>query len=326
MQLIRTIQNCNIEYQSNASGNASGNSMSNSIGTVATIGNFDGVHLGHQFVINKIIQQSKELRLPSMVISFEPSAKEFFLANNAPARLTNFREKFSLLDNFGIDQFVCLKFNHELSSMPAETFIKSILVDKLHIKHLTVGDNFRFGKDRKGDLELLKKFAVKLNYSVEDTESVVNNGKRVSSTSIREFLNEGNLEAASKMLGRKYSMSGHVIHGDKKGRTIGFPTANIPVRRKNCALNGVFAVTATRADGTECPGVANIGHRPTVGGTRTQLEVHLLNFSEQIYGELLEITFCKKLRNEKKFDSFEALKNQIKKDAKSAQDFFSIAA
>jgi riboflavin kinase/FMN adenylyltransferase len=318
MQLIRTIHSRNKDPL--------GNSPVDSTGTVATIGNFDGVHLGHQFVINKIIQQSKALGLPSMVISFEPSAKEFFLANQAPARLTNFREKFSLLDRFGIDRFVCLKFNHDLSSMPAETFIKNILVEKLQIKHLTVGDNFRFGKDRKGDLELLKNFSEKLNYIVEDTNSFINDGKRVSSTSIREFLNQGNLEAATKMLGRKYSMSGHVIHGDKKGRTIGFPTANIPIRRKNCAINGVFAVTITRADGSEHTGVANIGHRPTVGGTRTQLEVHLFNFSDQVYGEFLKVTFYKKLRNEKKFDSFDALKNQIKQDAKSAQDFFSIAA
>lgn len=310
MQLIRTIHS----------------HKSDPRGAVATIGNFDGVHLGHQVVLNKIIRQSKELNLPSMVISFEPSAKEFFLKHNAPARLTSFREKFLLINSFGIDQFVCLYFNQTLSSMPAETFIKNILVGALQIKQLTVGDNFRFGKDRVGDLVLLKDYAAQLDYQVESTDSFIRNGKRVSSTLIREYLLAGKLDAAAKMLGREYSISGHVIHGDKKGRTIGFPTANIPIQRKICAVNGVFAVTVTRQDGSKFPGVANIGHRPTVGGTRTQLEVHIFNFSYEIYGEFLEVTFCKKLRDEKKFDSFEALKKQIEQDSKSAQNFFSITA
>ena len=294
MQLIRTIHS----------------HKSDSSGAVATIGNFDGVHLGHQVVINKIIQQGGVLNLPSMVIAFEPSAKEFFLGQKSPARLTNFREKFSLIDKFGIDQFVCLNFNRELSSMPAETFIKKILVDTLHIKHLTVGDNFRFGKDRKGDFELLQNYANTLDYQVEDTASFINDGKRVSSSLIREFLKTGDLDKAEKMLGRKYSMSGHVIHGDEKGRTIGFPTANIPIKRKNCAVSGVFAVNVSMEDGSEYNGVANIGHRPTVGGTRTQLEVHIFQFSQEIYGKFLKVTFCKKLREEKKFESFEDLKNQ----------------
>lgn len=309
MQLIRTIHS----------------HKSDSTGAVATIGNFDGVHLGHQVVINSITQQSKALNLPSMVITFEPSAKEFFLGQNAPARLTKFREKFTLIDKFGINQFVCLKFNRELSNMPAETFIKKILIDTLHIKHLTVGDNFRFGKDRKGDFKLLQNFSSKLDYQVENTDSFICDGKRVSSTLIREYLKAGDLQAANKMLGREYSISGRVIHGDEKGRTIGFPTANIPVKRRNCAVNGVFAVNITMDDGSEYHGVANIGHRPTVGGTRTQLEVHIFQFSQEIYGKFLEVTFCKKIRDEKKFDSFEALKKQIEQDSKSAQEYFGIA-
>lgn len=310
MQLIRTIHSHKSETP----------------GVVATIGNFDGVHLGHQVVINKINQQSKELKLPSMVIAFEPSAKEFFLNQDAPARLTSFREKFSLLDGFGIDQLVCLKFNRALANMPAETFVKDILVDTLRIKHLTVGDKFRFGKDRIGDFKLLKQFSDKLGYQVVDTESFVNDGKRVSSTIIREHLNNGELEKAKTLLGRNYSMSGHVIHGDKKGRTIGFPTANIPARRINCAVSGVFAVTVSMADGTEHHGVANIGHRPTVGGTRTQLEVHIFQLSKDIYGEFLKVTFRKKIRDEKKFDSFGDLKKQIEHDSQSAQDFFKVVA
>jgi len=309
MQLIRTLHS----------------HKSTSTGVVATIGNFDGVHLGHQAVIRKITQQATVMNLPTMVITFEPSAKEFFLGPNAPARLTNFREKFSLIDNFGVDQFVCLHFNKALSSMPAEEFIERILFKTLNIKHLTVGDNFRFGKERKGDFELLKQSAKKYGFTVENTDSLLCNGKRASSTLIREYLNSGDLERANTMLGHDYSISGRVIHGDKKGRTIGFPTANIPIKRKKCAVNGVFAVAVKMQDGSNHYGVANIGHRPTVGGTRTQLEVHLFQFTKDIYGQHLTVTFCKKLRDEKKFDSFEDLKKQIEQDSQSAQDYFCIS-
>ena len=310
MQLIRHI-NC---YKSDSNG------------CVATIGNFDGVHLGHQKVISKIINQSKVLGLPSMIITFEPTAKEFFLKKHAPARLTNFREKFSQIRELGIDKLVCLKFNRALANMPAEKFIKDILADALHIKSLTVGDNFRFGKDRKGDFSLLQEHAEKLNYEVNNTESYSQNGLRVSSTLIREYLANGALVRAKEMLGREYSISGHVIHGDKNGRTIGFPTANIPIKRKKSAVNGVYAVDVLMENGEQLHGVANIGHRPTVGGTRTQLEVHVFQLSHEIYGNHIKVIFQKKLRDEKKFDSFEELKKQIQLDSQSAQAFFGIAA
>jgi riboflavin kinase/FMN adenylyltransferase len=313
MQLIRSIYSHKSERPSERAG------------AVATIGNFDGVHLGHQSVLNKITSHSAKSKLPSMVIAFEPSAKEFFLKNNAPARLNSFREKFSLIKKLGIDYFVCLRFNYALANMPAEEFIEKILVNTLRIKHLTVGDNFRFGKDRKGDFQLLQDYADKLDYEVEDTECFVTDDKRVSSSLIREFLNKGELDRAKQMLGRDYSMSGRVVHGDEKGRTIGFPTANIPVKRKNCAVSGVFAVTVLMQDRNEYYGVANIGHRPTVGGTRTQLEVHIFQFAQEIYGKSLTVTFNKKLRDEKKFNSFNELKKQIKQDSKAAQDHFSIA-
>ena len=310
MQLIRHIHS----YKNSSSG------------CIATIGNFDGVHLGHQKVVSKIVQKSKELSLPSMVITFEPTAKEFFLKKHAPARLTNFREKFCQIHELGIDLFVCLQFNKELANMPAEVFIKDILIDALRIKYLAVGDNFRFGKDRKGDFALLQEYAEKFNYEVNDTLSFTHNDLRVSSTLIREYLANGALNRAKEMLGRDYSMSGHVIHGDKNGRTIGFPTANIPIKRKKSAVNGVFAVDVLMENGEKLHGVANIGHRPTVGGTRTQLEVHVFQLSHEIYGNHLNVTFRKKLRDEKKFDSFEELKEQIKLDTQSAQDFFGIAA
>ena len=310
MQLIRHIYNLNNKSE----------------GCVATIGNFDGVHLGHQKVLHKIITQSGLVNLPSMVITFEPTAEEFFLKEHAPTRLTNFREKFSQIRELGIDKFVCLQFNHALSSMPAESFIKNVLVDALRIKHLTVGDNFRFGKDRKGDFSLLQKYADKFSYEVNDTESYNHKDLRVSSTLIREYLANGALMRAKEMLGRDYSMSGRVIHGDRNGRKIGFPTANIPIKRKKSAVKGVFAVDVMMENDELFQGVANIGHRPTVGGLRTQIEVHLFKFSEDIYGKHLTVTFRKKLRDEKKFDSFDDLKKQIQLDSESAQTYFGLAA
>ena len=309
MQLIRTLQ-----------------SYKDPQAVVATIGNFDGVHLGHQMVLKKIIQKGRELELPTMVIAFEPSAKEFFLKENAPARLTNFREKFSLIRELGIDKFVCLKFDSALANTPAQKFVESLLVKTLGVHSLTVGDNFRFGKNRTGDINLLQELAKPLGYQVEDSDSYMSNKKRVSSTLIRDFLENGELHEAESLLGRPYAMQGHVIHGEQKGRTIGFPTANIPIKRIKSAVSGVFAVELILENGRKYNAVANVGHRPTVGGTRTQLEVHLFEFSQDIYGELVKVTFHNKIRDEKKFNSFDELKQQIQKDTKTAKDFFNTQA
>lgn len=295
-------------------------------GVVATIGNFDGVHLGHQAILKKLLKKSKALKLPSMLIAFEPSAREYFHKNKAPARLTNFREKYSLIKNIGVDYFVCLPFNQALANMSAESFVEKVLVNDLYIKHLTVGDNFRFGKDRKGDFALLQHLAQRLNFEVENTESYLINGERVSSSTIRAFLAEGKLDAVEQLLGRAYSMSGRVIHGDKKGRTIDFPTANIPIKRIKSPVNGVYAVKIIIENSVEHFGVANIGNRPTVDGTRTQLEVHIFDFSQDVYSKHLTVSFCKKIRNEKKFDSFDALKKQIQQDAENAKVYFKVAA
>ena len=299
---------------------------SNNPGVVATIGNFDGVHLGHQTIFKKLLQKSSSLGLSSTVIAFEPTAKEFFSKNNAPPRLTRFREKFSLINDLGIDQFVCLPFNAALANMPAESFVENVLVDYLNIKHLTVGDNFRFGKNRTGDYELLKNLSDKFNYAVENTDSYCVNGDRVSSSSIRNCLANGDLATAEQFLGRTYSMSGHVIHGDKKGRTIGFPTANIPIKRIKSPVSGVFAVKVIIEDDLEQYGVANVGRRPTVDGTKTQLEVHIFNFSKDIYRKHLTVYFYKKIRDEIKFESFEALKSQIHQDSDTAKKYFDVAA
>ncbi len=293
---------------------------------VATIGNFDGVHRGHQTVLKKLLSRSQALGLPSMVIAFEPSAKEFFLGSQAPARLTNFREKFNLLQDFGIDRFVCLSFNRTLANMPPETFVRDVLVSGLNIKHLTVGDDFRFGKDRKGDYPMLTRMGNELGFSVENTEGFVVNEERVSSSSIRDHLASGRLDLAEQLLGRMYSMSGRVIHGDHRGQGIGFPTANIPIKRRFSPISGVFATKVRIEHDTEALGVTNVGYRPTVAGTRTQIEVHLFNFSQMLYGKHLTVFFSKKIREEQKFNSLEELKNQIRVDAETAKEHFKIAA
>ncbi len=294
--------------------------------SVATIGNFDGVHRGHQTVLSKLQSRSQALGLPSMVIAFEPSAKEFFRGSRAPARLTNFREKFGLLRDLGIDRFVCLSFNRMLASMPPETFVRDILISGLNIKHLTVGDDFRFGKDRKGDYSLLVDMGSELGFGVENTEGFVVNEERVSSSLIRDHLANGRLDLAEQMLGRMYSMSGRVIHGDQRGQDLGFPTANIPVKRRFSPISGVFATKVKIENDTEALGVTNVGHRPTVAGTRTQIEVHLFNFSRMLYGKHLTVFFSKKIREEQKFNSLEELKNQIRADAEMAKEHFRIAA
>ena len=295
-------------------------------GAVATIGNFDGVHIGHQAILKKLKAKSRELELPSIVIAFEPSANEFFLGSHAPPRLTNFREKFCLIDGIGINRFVCLSFNRALATMHAEAFVEDILIARLNIRHLTVGDDFHFGKDREGDYELLKNMGKDLSFNIENTESVVVNGDRVRSSTIRDYLADGRLGLAEQLLGRAYSMSGRVIRGDQRGQTIGFPTANIPIKRRFSPISGVFAVKVRIENGAEELGVANVGYRPTVAGTRTQIEVHVFNFSQNLYGKHLTVLFCKKIRSERKFNSLEELKNQIHLDAETAKEHFRVAA
>lgn len=290
--------------------------------TVATIGNFDGFHIGHQKIIDFVINKSREVQAKSILISFEPTPREFFAESNAPARIYPARKKIELAHDFGFDYFACLNFNRSLSSMPAVDFVKEILHDSLQIRTLVVGDDFKFGHQRSGDIHLLRSMGDSLGFEVEDQSTILHDRNRVSSTLIREKLAEGDFEHAATLLGRPFSMSGRVFHGDKKGRTIGFPTANILLRRKVSPIQGVFAVSAHHSE-VSWQGVGNIGCRPTVNGQRQQLEVHLFNCQQDLYGKRLNVEFHKKLREEIKFASFEALQKQIKIDATNAQQFFS---
>ncbi len=292
-------------------------------GCVLTIGNFDGLHLGHQAVIDKLAQQGKELELPVVVMTFEPQPLEYFLGDNAPSRLTRLREKVIQLNKLPVDEVVVLGFNRNFADYDAEFFIEELLLKRLNVKYLVVGDDFHFGKARRGNFAMLQEKGKQHGFIVEDTNSYQLKGLRVSSTLIRDALGAGDLALAKQMLGRSYSVCGRVAHGDKRGRTIGFPTANIEMFRKNTPISGVFAVTMTCINGGEIQGVANVGTRPTVdGSSKVVLETHLFNFNQQIYGHYVEVHFKHKIRDEVRFESLEALKNQISKDIEIAQQFF----
>jgi riboflavin kinase/FMN adenylyltransferase len=291
-------------------------------GCVLTIGNFDGLHLGHKAVIEKLAQQGKLLNLPVVVMSFEPQPLEYFSHQNAPSRLTRLREKAIQFATLPIDDVLILRFNREFADYDAEDFIEQVLLKKLNVKYLVVGDDFHFGKARRGNFAMLREKGKQFGFKVENTQSYQVQGLRVSSTLIRDALGEGNLKLAEKLLGRSYSICGRVSHGDKRGRTIGFPTANIQLFRKNTPVNGVFAVTMTGVNHCELQGVANVGTRPTVeGGAKVVLEVHLFDFNNEIYGRYVEVHFKHKIRDEIRFESVEQLKSQIENDVVAAKNF-----
>lgn len=293
-------------------------------GCVATIGAFDGVHRGHQAVLAQLVEKARELGLPSLVITLEPLPREYFAPREAPARVMSFREKFQVLSMQGIDRVLRVRFNRELSLVSAEDFITDIFHKQLDIKYMVVGDDLRFGHERRGDFTLLHRMGKQLGFEVSDTTTLISDGERVSSTRIREALENADFEQAEQLLGRPYAITGKVVYGQQLGRTLGAPTANLQLHRNKAALSGVYAVEA-KLQGKWLPGVANIGTRPTVDdGIRAILEVHLLDFSANIYGKSLEVVFRKKLRDEQKFDSLDQLKTAIHKDIAIAKDFFAM--
>lgn len=292
-------------------------------GCVLSIGNFDGVHIGHQKIIEKLALQGKAMNIAIVIMLFEPQPLEFFLGNKSPSRLMRLREKVIRFKKFPIDKLLVVKFDKTLANYKAENFISHFLVNKLNVKYLVVGDDFRFGKARLGNFAMLKKTGQLLGFNVVNTRSCYKTGQRISSTLIRDALCLGDLAQAKKLLGRDYSICGRIVYGNNRGSTIGFPTANILMFRKNTPLKGVYAVTMTWATNKEIPGIANVGTRPTVTGTNTViLETHLFNFNQNIYGQYVEVHFKHKIRNEISFDSLDALKTQIAKDVTVAKLFF----
>lgn len=280
---------------------------------VVTIGNFDGVHLGHQALLTEVKKRAHDLKLESAVITFEPNPKDYFSQNKPQTRISSLREKIELFNEIKIDRVHIIKFNQEFSKVTANEFI-SVLIKQLKVKEIVVGEDFCFGSGREGGIKQLSASSMKLNIK----NKILMDGKRISSTLIRNLLANDKLEQANKYIGRPYSISGKVVHGEKRGRKIGFPTANIHMRHNRPPLKGVFAVKFQNHFG-----VANLGIRPSIKGEKKlQLEVHLLNFSSDLYGQHVSVIFLKKLRDEKKFKSLDELKEQIKLDVIKAKLFF----
>jgi len=292
-------------------------------GCVATIGNYDGVHLGHRAVLDSLVEVGRQRNLPAAVMAFEPTPQEFFGADKAPARLTRFREKFLALAETGVDRFACMRFDRAFAELSPDEFVERILVHGMGVRYLVAGDDFRYGRKRMGDFASLKAAGRMHGFELQDTASFQLDGERVSSSRIREALEQGRLEHATRLLGRPYSMCGKVVPGDQLGRTLGFPTANILPSRRVLPMTGVYAVWVAGVDSRPWPAVANLGTRPTVNGKRALLEAHLLDFDGDIYGRHLEVRFVAKLRNEHRFDNLHLMIEQMHRDLKAAREILS---
>jgi riboflavin kinase/FMN adenylyltransferase len=303
MQLVRGLHNLRPQHR----------------GCVATIGNFDGVHRGHQAILARLRERAVELGLPSCVVIFEPQPREFFTPDAAPARLARLRDKLDLLAGEGVDLVLCLAFNQRFSKLSASEFVGTVLIHGLGVRHLEVGDDFRFGCDRIGDFDFLQKVGAEKGFTVEAAQTVEIDGVRVSSTKVRDALAAADFALAAHLLGRPFEICGRVLHGQKLARQLGTPTANVQLKRRRVPLTGVYLVSA-QIDGKVWPGVANIGVRPSVAGDgRPHLEIHLLDFTGDIYGRRLTVVFHQKLRDEQRFASLEALKTAIDADVAAAR-------
>lgn len=288
-------------------------------GCVATIGNFDGLHQGHQQVIEQVQTRAAALQLPAVLISFEPLPAEFF-QEAPPKRVLPLRDKLRRLHELALDYFVCLRFDADLAQMEPEHFVQNILLQGLNVQHLVVGDDFRFGHGRRGNYQLLRQIGQQYGMSVENTATFAVAEQRISSTWIRELLAQGDLHKASELLGTPYQLSGRVRHGDKRGRTMGFPTLNLLVPDNIALCKGVYAVKVQGLGTQAINGVANLGARPTVHGLESRLEIHLFDFAEQVYGQHICVEPLTFLRDERRFESLQDLQTQIKQDAEQARD------
>jgi riboflavin kinase/FMN adenylyltransferase len=303
MELIRGIHNLQSQHH----------------GCVLTIGNFDGIHLGHQKVLEKVNEKAKAMKLPSVVMTFEPQPMELFAKDKAPARLTRLRDKYELLREMQLDRLLCVNFNRRFADLSPDTFIRELLVDKLGVKFLVVGDDFCFGRKRQGNFAMLQAAGKQYGFEVVSTRSFRMEETRVSSTAIRQALAENDLDACAAMLGRDYTISGRVAHGQKLARELGVPTANISLKRYVSPVNGVYAVQIHGIEASPLSGIASIGKKPTVNGTSEELEVHIFDFEGNLYGKQIEVALLHKLRDEQKFDSLQLLKQQIELDVEAAR-------
>lgn len=288
-------------------------------GCVATIGNFDGVHRGHQHMIAAVRAAAVRLGLPAAVITFEPTPREFFEGGAAPARLTRLREKLEALASYGVDRVLVLRFDRRVQAMGATEFVERLLVDGLGVRHMVVGHDFHFARRREGNLALLQEAGGRHGFTVEEVGRYMDDGERVSSSLVRDALGGGDLERARQLLGRPYRMAGRVRRGAQLGRKLGFPTANLALHRKVVPLWGVFAVRVSGAGLADHPAVVSLGTRPTINGTEPLLEVHVFDFDGDLYGRYLDVDFIRRLRDERRFPTIDALVEQMHRDAAAAR-------
>jgi riboflavin kinase / FMN adenylyltransferase len=307
MELVRGLHNISRHHQ----------------GCVLTVGNYDGVHLGHQKMIDALKARASELRSAATVLVFEPSSKEFMDPEGAPPRLTRWREKFLALAAQGVDRLVTLRFDDYIRAMTPECFVDELIVAALGTRHIVVGNDFRYGCNAGGTIDSLRAAGEARGFGVEQIAPFVFDGVRVSSTAIRERLADSDFVGAKRLLGRPYRMLGRVVHGRELGRTLGFPTANLRLMRRKSPVQGVMAVRVFGVEPKALTAVASLGTRPTVDGTDMLLEVHVFDFAGELYGREIEVEFVAKLRDEVKFDSLEALAEQMKVDAAQARDLLS---
>ena len=286
---------------------------------VVTIGNYDGVHRGHQHMIAALRARATELGVPAVIVTLEPTPREFFAGDAAPARLTRLREKLDALTLYGVDRLVVLRFDERLRNMGAGEIVERLLVQGLGVRHMVVGHDFHFARNREGTIETLREAGALHGFTVEEVGRYLDDGDRVSSSLVREALGRGDLARATRLLGRPYRMAGRVRRGQQLGRRLGYPTANLALHRKVVPLWGVFAVRVTGAGLVDHPAVVSLGTRPTINGTEPLLEVHVFDFDRDIYGKYLCVDFVARLRDERRFESLDALVEQMHRDAAAAR-------
>lgn len=306
MELIRGLHNLRPEHR----------------GCAVTIGNFDGVHRGHQAVLALLAQHAKRLGVPSLLMLFEPQPREYFRPQESPPRLMRLREKLLALREQPVDRVLCVRFDARFASLASEEFIQRILVEGLDARYVVVGKDFRFGNKRLGDIEQLTRAGREYGFEVAAAPTFAIDGERVSSTRIRAALAAGDLAAAARFLGRLYAMCGRVVHGNKLGRQIGIPTANIHLHRHRTPIEGIFVAELSDGGAERAPAAASVGVRPTIGGSKPLLEVHLLDFDGDIYGHHVAVNFLHKLRDERRFDSIEEMRQHILKDIDATRRYF----
>ncbi len=290
---------------------------------VASIGNFDGLHLGHQEIILQLKEVSNKYDLPTAIVIFEPQPQEYFSPDNAPARLTRLREKIEGFNQLDIDRLVILRFDKKLFNLVAKEFVEQILIDSLNIRHLVVGDDFRFGKNRQGDYSMLKKMTNEFSYELDYTNTCLFAGQRISSTRLRQALADDDLKLVSQLLGRNYIISGRVVHGNKRGTGLGFPTANMELHRLRSPVAGIYITRVHGINDKNYPAVTSIGTRPIFDGEDMCMETHILDFNEDLYTKHIRVEFLQKLRHEEKYSDIDALKKAIEIDIQNAREYFS---